>query len=36
MGARLKDWRRVAAQYDRCPILCLSARALAALVIYWL
>jgi transposase len=34
--ARLKDWRRVATRYDRCPILFLSACALAAIVIYWL
>lgn len=36
MFARLKDWRRIATRYDRCPILCLSACALAATVIYWL
>ena len=36
MFARLKDWRRVATRYDRCPILFLSACALAATVIYWL
>ena len=36
MFARLKDWRRVATRYDRCPILFLSACALAAIVIYWL
>ena len=35
MFARLKDWRRVATRYDRCPILFLSACALAAIVIYW-
>ncbi|NTT85659.1 IS5 family transposase [Tabrizicola sp. SY72] len=34
--ARLKDWRRIATRYDRCPILFLSACALAATVIYWL
>lgn len=34
MFARLKDWRRIATRYDRCPILFLSARALAATVIY--
>ena len=33
MFARLKDWRRIATRYDRCPILFLSARALAATVI---
>jgi transposase len=32
--ARLKDWRRFATRYDRCPILFLSACALAATVIY--
>ena len=36
MFGRLKDWRRVAARYDRCPKVFLSAIALAALVIYWL
>ena len=36
MYARLKDWRRVATRYERCPILFLSACALAAIVIYWL
>ena len=36
MFARLKDWRRIATRYDRCPILFLSACALAAIVIYWL
>ena len=30
MFARLKDWRRIATRYDRCPILFLSACALAA------
>ncbi|MGB2201141.1 MAG: IS5/IS1182 family transposase, partial [Pseudooceanicola atlanticus] len=34
--SRLKDWRRVATRYDRCPKVFLSAIALAALVIYWL
>ena len=34
--ARLKDWRRIATRYDGCPILFLSACALAATVIYWL
>ena len=34
--ARLKDWRRVATRYDRCPKVFLSAIALAATVIYWL
>lgn len=36
MFARLKDCRRIATRYDRCPILFLSACALAATVIYWL
>ena len=33
---RIKDWRRVATRYDRCPKVFLSAIALAATVIYWL
>ena len=33
---RLKDWRRVATRYDRCPTVFLSAIALAATVIFWL
>ena len=36
MFGRLKDWRRVATRYDRCPTTFLSAIALAAVVIYWL
>ncbi len=36
MFDRLKDWRRVATRYDRCPKVFLSAIALAAAVIYWL
>ena len=36
MFARLKDWRRVATRYDRCPKVFLSAIALAATVIHWL
>jgi transposase len=35
MVARLRDWRRIATRYDRCPILFLSACALAATVIDW-
>ena len=35
MFGRLKDWRRVATRYDRCPKVFLSAIALAATVIYW-
>lgn len=33
---RLKDWRRVATRYDRCPRVFPSAIALAVIVIYWL
>lgn len=36
MFGRLKDWRRVATRYDRCPKVFLYAIALATLVIYWL
>ena len=36
MFGRLKDWRRVATRYDRCPNVFLSAVALAATVIFWL
>ena len=36
MFGRLKDWRRVAPRYDRCPKVFLSASALAALITYWL
>ncbi|WP_420029475.1 IS5 family transposase [Rhodovulum visakhapatnamense] len=36
MFGRLKDWRRVATRYDRCPKVFLSAIALAAVVIYCL
>lgn len=36
MFGRLKDWRRVATRYDRCPEVFLSAIALAATVIFWL
>ncbi len=31
---RLKDWPRVATRYGRCPKASLSARALAATIIY--
>lgn len=34
--ARLKDWRRVATRYDRCPKALLSACALAAVVMFLL
>ena len=33
---RLKDWRRVAAHYDRCPVIFMSAIGLAATVLFWL
>ena len=36
MFGRLKDWRRVATRYDRCPNVFLSAVALAATVLFWL
>jgi transposase len=36
MVARLKDWRRVATRYDRCPTAFFSAVALAATIIFWL
>jgi transposase len=36
MSGRLKDWRRVATRYGRCPKVFLSAIALAAMAIYWL
>jgi len=36
MFARLKDWRRIATRYDRCPQVFLSACALAAVVLFWL
>ena len=36
MFGRLKDWRRVAIRYDRCPTVFLSAIALAATVLFWL
>jgi transposase len=36
MFGRLKDWRRVATRYDRCPVVFLSAVALAATVLFWL
>ncbi len=36
MFGRLKDWRRIATRYDRCPKVFLSAIALAAPVIFWL
>lgn len=36
MFGRLKDWRRVATRYDRCPTVFFSAVALAATVLFWL
>ena len=36
MFGKLKDWRRIATRYDRCPELFLSAIALAATVLFWL
>ena len=36
MFGRLKDWRRVATRYDRCPKVFLPAVALAATVMFWL
>ncbi|PTM75587.1 DDE family transposase [Cereibacter johrii] len=36
MFGRLKDWRRVARRYDRCPDAFFSAIALAAIVLFWL
>mgnify|MGYP003669371817 FL=1 len=36
MFGSLKDWRRIATRYDRCPELFLSAIALAATILFWL
>lgn len=36
MFGRLKDWRRVATRYDRCPTVYFAALALAATVLFWL
>lgn len=36
MFGRMKDWRRVAPRYDRCPTAFFSAIVLAATVIFWL
>lgn len=36
MFGRLKDWRRVATRYDRCPTVFFSTLALAATVLFWL
>ena len=35
MFGRLKDWRRIATRYDRCPETFFSAIALAATVLFW-
>jgi transposase len=36
MFGRLKDWRRFATHYERCPKVFLSAVALVATVMFWL
>ena len=36
MFGRLKDWRRVATRYDRCPKVFFSPIALAAIAMFWL
>ena len=36
MFGKLKDWRRVATRYDRCPNVFISTIALAATVLFWL
>ncbi|WP_331457756.1 transposase [Aliiruegeria sabulilitoris] len=36
MFGRLKDWRRVATRYDRCPKVFLSAIPSVATVMFWL
>jgi transposase len=36
MFGRLKDRRRIATRYDRCPDIFLSACALAAVILFWL
>lgn len=36
MFGRLKDWRRIATRYDRCPIVFRAAIDLAVAVIFWL
>jgi len=33
---RLKNWRRAATRYDRCPTVFFSALTLAATVLFWL
>ena len=36
MFGRLKDWRRVATRFDRCPKVFLFSITLAATLIFWL
>ena len=36
MFGHLRDWRRIAPRYDRCPETYLSAIALAATILFWL
>lgn len=36
MFGRLKDWRRIAMQYDRCAHTFFSAITIAATLIFWL
>jgi transposase len=36
MFERLKDWRRIATRYDRCPKVIFSTIAITATVIFWL
>jgi hypothetical protein len=36
MFGRLKDWRRIHTQYDRCALTYFSAICIAAAVIFWL
>lgn len=36
MFGRLKDWRRIATRYDRCPNVFCSAICFAATVLFWL
>ena len=33
---RLRDWRRIATRYDRCPTTFFGAISLAAIVTFWL
>ena len=36
MFGRLKDWKRVATHYDRCPTVFFSAICLVAIFMFWL